>query len=210
MKFGAYIPFSLVDYPGNPAAVIFTAGCNMTCPYCHNDELSHDATISLNDILTHLEERSSILSHVVISGGEPTLHEDLPLLCKAIKALGYKIKLDTNGTNPQMLKLLIDQSLVDFLAMDIKTSPSKYHVLTSVPFKDIEDSIGIIKTFDTYEFRTTCYPEVGKDDIQEIMRNISKEHYVLQSYRKNHEHSPTPNSHTTLNDWAHDFHVPLR
>jgi len=186
---GAYIPCSFVDYPGHIASVIFLNGCNMTCPYCHNRELARDLSsrdgIELWTILTHLKKRQSTLSGVVISGGEPTCHPDLVMLLRKIKEFKYKIKLDTNGSNPKLLKMLIDQNLVDFIAMDIKSAPSKYFEICSQPFESIVQSIHYIKTLPHYEFRTTVYPTITEADIRSIYELTDGTNYILQKYRPN-------------------------
>jgi pyruvate formate lyase activating enzyme len=190
---------TLVDYPEKLACTIFLAGCNYRCPWCYNPELvlpekiGNDPKISKKDFFDFLKFRKNLLDGVVICGGEPTLNNDLPDLCKRIKSMGYLIKLDTNGSNPKMLKNLIDKKLIGYVAMDIKAPKEKYaqaiglkkHSLNRL-LKDIEESISILKqgTVD-YEFRTTMIPKLlGKEDIIEIARWIGPaKKYCLQNFQ---------------------------
>lgn len=158
---------SLLDYPGKVACTVFIAGCNMRCPFCHNAPLvlapSESETIGEKDLLSFLKKRKNLLDGVCITGGEPTLRRELPGLMRSIKDLGYAVKLDTNGTNPDMLRALIDGALVDYIAMDIKNSPSKYPGTVGVPDFDITPVLRSAELlielggggFD-YEFRTTA------------------------------------------------------
>lgn len=166
---------SLIDYPEKISAIIFTQGCNFSCPYCHNPELINTKCkmknaksrvnsliqtkgIKAEHIIEFLDSRKGKLDGVVITGGEPTLHFDLPELIKEIKDLGFCVKLDTNGTNPKMLKKLIDKKLIDYIAMDIKAPIEKYEkiVCAKVNTEGILKSVEIIKNSDIdYEFRTT-------------------------------------------------------
>ncbi len=154
---------TLLDYPGRVAATIFTFGCNFRCPYCHNMNLvepEHKPEIfSKEEIMSFLKKRAGILEGVCITGGEPTIDPELVELVREIKELGYCVKLDTNGTNPVMLEELIEEELIDYAAMDIKTGFSDYERVAGVSHPDIESisrSIRLLikgKLF--YEFRTT-------------------------------------------------------
>lgn len=181
MKIGGLQRFSLLDYPEHISAIIFTKGCNFRCGFCYNPMLVWPNTASEvkdipakgnslksgtekgqysneDDLFRFLETRVGKLDGVVITGGEPTIHADLPKFIKKIKALGFKIKLDTNGTNPEMLNDLINKKLLDYIAMDIKSSKEAYEkaVGTKVNFKNIEKSVKIIRESGLpYEFRTT-------------------------------------------------------
>ena len=130
---------SLLDYPGKIACTLFLGGCNFRCPYCHNGSLvlteRMGESISVEDFLAFLDSRVGRLQGVCVSGGEPTLQADLPLLLAEIKARGFLVKLDTNGTNPEMLLGLINDGLVDYVAMDIKNSPEKYPQTVPLPLK---------------------------------------------------------------------------
>lgn len=137
MKIGGVRPCSLIDYPGSPAVVIFTAGCTFRCWYCHNPQLvlpeylNHD--ITADELWTFLQRRRAVLDAVVITGGEPTFHRDLPSYITNIRRLGYRVKLDTNGSNPAMLENLIARACVDHLAMDVKAPLERYADITGVP-----------------------------------------------------------------------------
>lgn len=148
MNIASFLGTSFIDYPGNISLVIFTKGCNMNCPYCHNKNLETKfELINEKIIFDLLIKRKNLIDAVTISGGEPTLQSDLYGFCFAIKEMGYKIKLDTNGTNPKILKDLIDNKLVDYIAMDIKTSPDKYNELCGKSFDSIKNSIKLIQSF---------------------------------------------------------------
>lgn len=160
MKIGGIQKFSTVDYPGYTVASIFTIGCNMRCGYCHNPELvlpeQYVGEIPEHEILEFLATRVGLLDGVAISGGEPTMHDDLPVFIRRVRDMGFRVKLDTNGTNPAMLRELIADGLVDFIAMDIKGPLEKYLAIAARPvdIADIQESIRLIKTID-HEFRTT-------------------------------------------------------
>ena len=191
MKIGTIQKFSLIDYPGKISAVIGTQGCNMRCFWCHNCYLiPHDCSPELqpieeDDFFKFLNERVNFLDAVVISGGEPTLHADLLEFCEKIKALGFYVKLDTNGTNLAMLRELIDAGLLDYVAMDIKTDAEQYDKLCGerIEMDAILASINILLSADIpYEFRTTCVkPFVCRDNIEDLAKMISgAELYYLQ------------------------------
>lgn len=194
MIFGGLQKTTLVDYPGKVAATVFTVGCNFRCPYCHNPELvlpeliQKQPQISEDEVLSFLKERQGLLEGLCITGGEPTLHPDLISFLEKVKSLGYAIKLDSNGSNPQVLQEIIEKKLVDYLAMDVKTSLEKYHLVTlgAVPLENIQKSISLIKNSGLdYEFRTTIAPEiVSEDDIFKIVDLIKPAHaYFFQTFK---------------------------
>lgn len=160
VQIGGIQKFSTVDYPGYTVASIFTIGCNMRCGYCHNPELvlpeQYVGAIPEEDIFEFLETRRGLLDGVAISGGEPTMQRDLPEFIRRCKTMGFLVKLDTNGTNPAMLRELLADGLVDFIAMDIKGPLSKYSQIAARPvdLDAIRQSVEVIKTID-HEFRTT-------------------------------------------------------
>jgi pyruvate formate lyase activating enzyme len=165
---------SLIDYPGRVACTLFTFGCNFRCPYCHNPELVVDdgtPPVPEGEVLRFLEERKGFLDGVCITGGEPTLHNDLPDFIRRVKGLGYSVKLDTNGTNPEMLRGLIVEKLVDYIAMDVKAPLEKYEsvVRVKVDASKIAESVEIVRAFPEHEFRTTVVPELlRREDIVAI------------------------------------------
>ena len=156
---------SLLDYEDKVSVVLFSKACNMRCPFCHNGDsvLNAQEELNFDDILAFLKTRVGLVDAVVFSGGEPTLEPDLEVKIKAVKSLGFLIKLDTNGTNPVLLEKLIDEGLIDYVAMDIKNSPSLYarsSGVTNINLDNIRKSISIImKKAPDYEFRTTLVKE---------------------------------------------------
>ena len=192
MIFGGLHKTSVIDYPGKVSCVLFLSGCNFDCPYCHNPELvkSHFSRIPVLDeraFFGFLEERIGFLDGVVISGGEPTLHKGLISVCERIKRMGYPVKLDTNGSRPKVIKQLILEGLVDYIAMDIKTDPLLYplHIVKDYTLDDILSSIWtIMESGLAYEFRTTCAkPIIDPQIIAEIAKTIKGAMlYVLQRF----------------------------
>jgi len=199
MKICALQKTTLIDYPGHVAATVFTAGCNFRCPWCYSKELvlpeliAAQPVIPPEEILEFLKGKQGLLEGVVLCGGEPTLHSDLPEFIKKIKDLGFLVKLDSNGSNPKMLKDLIDQKLVDYVAMDIKLPKERYSLVFGgkLSVEDIEESIRILKNSDIdFEFRTTVAPEVHTPgDLGEMAHWIGQEvpgrppKYFLQNFR---------------------------
>ncbi len=166
---------TLLDYPGRVACTVFLQGCNFRCPFCHNSGLlgaAQEDTIPAQELLDFLRKRSGMLDGVCITGGEPTLQADLPQLLKQIKELGYAIKLDTNGSRPAMLKALVQDGLVDYVAMDIKNCPDRYGEtigLAQMP-GEIEESITfLMEGAVDYEFRTTVVDEFHDEPAIEAM-----------------------------------------
>jgi len=192
MIFGGLQKNSLIDFPGKVSCVLFLNGCNFDCPYCHNPDLLNnnpDQAESLNEerFFDFLATRKGLLDGVVISGGEPTLHDELPRLCRKIKGMGFALKLDTNGSRPQRIQEIIDQQLVDYIAMDIKTEPYCYELCAKKDFDStrvLASARVIMESNLPYEFRTTC---VHKIIDEEKINNISREIkgaklYALQKY----------------------------
>ncbi len=175
MDFVGIDKFSILDYEDKISCVLFCKPCNFRCPFCHNGTtvLEADTTIPFQDILDFLKTRKGLIDAVVVSGGEPTLMPDLMEKVKALKDLGFLIKLDTNGTNPQIIKELYEEHLIDYVAMDIKNSFEKYPLTTGTKCVDIEkikQSINyLISSGVDYEFRTTLIDEFHtEEDIVEI------------------------------------------
>lgn len=189
MKIGGIQKLSLIDYPHMLSAVLFTIGCNFRCPFCHNPTLvipeKYAQSIDVDGIFKFLEERKKYINGVVITGGEPTLYPDLPEFIKKIKGMGYAVKLDTNGSNPEMLERLIDEKLVDYVAMDIKAPLERYSELTNtdVDIEKIKKSIEILKKSKVkYEFRTTVAPNLTFEDIEKICGEVGGAEYYLQQF----------------------------
>ena len=184
---------SLVDFDGKVASTVFTATCNFRCPFCHNSPLVNDVKnltpISQEEILDYFSKRKGVLDGVCITGGEPTLQKDLPDFCAKIKALNLAVKVDTNGTNPDMVKLLFDQGLVDYFAMDIKNSKENYASIigfNSYDTRNVEKTVDfLISSGADYEFRTTLVNEFHtKTDMENIGRWIKgAKNYALQKFK---------------------------
>ncbi len=196
MYIGGFQKNSLIDFPETIACILYTQGCNLICPYCHNPDLIASPQkeagnlYNVSDIFKFLEKRKGLIEGVVISGGEPTLQKDLLLYCQRIKQMGYKLKLDSNGTRPQVLADLIKNKLVDFISMDIKTSIENYHLVLPQKFdrkKIVESTQILMHSAPAYEFRTTCSrPFVSKkimDDIGKMIKGAST--YILQKCSRN-------------------------
>lgn len=192
MKIAGIQKNSMLDFPGKISAVVFTQGCNMNCGYCHNRRLIGPSTqqecIELVEVMAFLEKRRGLLDGVVISGGEPTLQKDLIPFLENVRGLGYLIKLDTNGTNPELLRALILSRLLDYIAMDIKAPLCKYRQVccSGVDTEKLQQSIDLLKEgWVDYEFRTTYTPELSDEDLVDITRTIrGASRYVLQQYRE--------------------------
>ncbi len=191
MIIGGFQKFSMIDYPEKLAAIVFTKGCNFKCPYCHNPELNDIGTtedlINENDILEFLKTRQAKLDAVVISGGEPTLQKNLISFAKKIKDLGFLLKLDTNGTKPDIIEKLIQENLLDYIAMDIKTTHENYYLFTKneLNIKYITSSINlIINSNVNYEFRTTIIKSLLHfEDFKKIGIMLDgAEKYYLQKF----------------------------
>lgn len=187
-------PLSCNDYPKEISYVIFLGGCNFKCPFCHNSSIvTFENKLSLENVLNDLESRKKLIKAVVITGGEPTIHvNDLIDLLQTIKTLGFKIKLDTNGSNPKLLEKIIKLKLIDYIAMDIKNTFDKYNETSGIKvnIEDIKKSINLIESSKiNYEFRTTINKTMhNKKDIEEIKTYFkNSKRYFLQNYQHNKE-----------------------
>lgn len=202
MVFHGFKKVTLIDYPDKIACTLFTYGCNLRCPYCHNPELviyesDHSDTITDQEIIYFLQNRQEKLDGVVFTGGEPLIHtkELIPLLNK-IKKLGFLIKIDTNGTFPAQLKSLIDDNLVQFVAMDFKCGPKKYPSLGADKdaFNKIRQTLKLLVNSGVdYEIRTTVVPGLHDEAEMEEMMNYltSVKKYVIQNFVPNGTIDPT-------------------
>lgn len=196
MVIGGFQPFTLSDFPGRPAAIVFTQGCNFRCPFCHNGALipmksPTRCLIAVDSVLSTLAMRRGRLGGLVITGGEPTLQEGLADFIREVRSMGFSIKLDTNGSRPWILRRLINEGLVDLVAMDIKATPERYRFLSGRPvdFDLIAESIDLIaKSPVEHLFRTTFVKALlNKDDIAAIRRLIpGKSRYIIQPFRPEH------------------------
>ena len=188
MKLGGLIKFTLIDFPGRPAAVVFTQGCNFRCRYCHNPELVYphmfSAPMPEEELFSFLKRRQGTLEGVVITGGEPTLHEDILDFTAKIKNMGFAVKWDTNGTRPDVLREAYARKLLDYVAMDLKAPLEKYAVITGVDFNPaiLKESMKLItQSGIPYQFRTTYDKEVlTDDDIAAIRALTDEKHYRVQ------------------------------
>lgn len=184
MRLGGWQKTTMIDYPGRVATTVFTIGCNFQCPFCHNRELvqekwfakSHWQEVNLEEFWQFLDKRKGILDGVCITGGEPTLQPDLKEFCQKIKAKGYLVKVDTNGSNPTVVKDLIEPKAVDMLAMDLKNSFEEYPRANGVKM-DIERiklTAQLIKASGLeYEFRTTVVPGIQtEEDLEQMAKEI--------------------------------------
>ncbi len=191
MNIGGLQKVSLIDYPEKICAVLFTQGCNFRCPFCHNPELVdpalyHDC-IPEEEIFSFLEKRRGILDAISISGGEPTIQPDLFDFIERVKSMNYLVKIDTNGSLPEVLKKLIDRGLVDYIAMDVKAPLKRYPEITKSNIKPsrIKQSIKMIMDSGIeYEFRTTVVKSLlNKNDLRKIVGTIKDaRRYVLQKF----------------------------
>ena len=196
LKIGGLNKTTLLDYPERVAATIFTVGCNLRCPFCHNSDLicdrdfPHVDLIAESEIFDFLRNRKNVLSGLCISGGEPTLQPDLAEFIRQVKKLGYSVKLDTNGLQPDVISDLLRDELVDYIAMDVKSSKDGYRLISGLECLDlskIEASVDIIKQASIdYEFRTTVVREFhSADELAAIGRWLDGSTWFLQGFEDN-------------------------
>lgn len=195
IKICGFQKLTTLDFPDRLAATIFTGGCNLRCPFCHNASLvlRSPEVLCEDDILSYLEKRQGVLDGVCITGGEPLLQSGIDELIKKIKTMGYLIKLDTNGAFPELLSELLDQNIIDYVAMDLKNSPKKYPLTCGLEGKNPDDffapfkkSISILMSGKIdYEFRTTITPELHTlTDIEEMGAEIKgAKRWFLQCFK---------------------------
>lgn len=188
-------PFTMLDFPDRTAAIVWFAGCNMRCAYCHNPQIvkGKSGRKSAEDIMRFLEKRRGLLDGVVLSGGEATLYKDIIIFARSVKEMGYAIKLDTNGTRPKIIRQMLEEKLLDFIALDYKAPPSKTKTVTGVnlhaPFEEtLEMLCG--QTQVPFEVRTTVHTSLmNEDHILEIANDLGtkgyKGTYHVQNYINN-------------------------
>ncbi len=196
MRIAHFLGLSLIDYPGVVAAVVWTVGCNLRCPFCYNPELvlpERAGTIEPLDpggVLASLAERAGFIQGVTITGGEPTVQGDLVDFITEVKKLRLQVKLDTNGTNPEVLEELLGKALVDYVALDVKAPFGRYAELAGLPRGEAADVVARVKRSlevvrelaPAYELRTTLAPGLTADDVREIRRAIGDAPYFLQRF----------------------------
>jgi pyruvate formate lyase activating enzyme len=211
MLIGGFVPFSLIDYPPHTACVVFTQGCNFRCPYCHNPELLVKGAghrFLLKPFFDFLAERRGKLDAVVVTGGEPTLQEDLPEFLERIEGLGFAVKLDTNGTNPGVLKSLLERKLVEAVAMDVKAPLARYAEATGgegdgAAVEAVRKSIRLLlKSKIEYEFRTTVVKELLSPGdvlaVGELVKGAAR--FALQRFVPAKTHDPRFANATSFTD----------
>jgi len=183
---GSYVSTSFIDWPGHVVAVVFTKGCNWRCPFCHNGPLALGIAEELDGeaVLDDVARRASFLDGVAVSGGEPTIHDSLPSLLRCIKRAGLAVKLDTNGSDPSAIGELLDEGLVDAVAMDIKGPWDKYERFTgvAVDVKLVKRSVELLKSSSIdVEFRTTYVPHLmDEEDLRTVRRQVEPGRWVIQ------------------------------
>ena len=194
-----FLPSSMLDWPGKICTVVFLAGCNFRCPYCHNPELVEAgegaAELAWEDLAFYLRSRSGWVDGVSITGGEPTIHADLPLLCERLREMGMLVKVDTNGSRPRLLRGVLERGLADFVAMDLKTSLEKYPLVARRPVDPgwIEESIGVVMASGVeHEFRCTVVPGlVGLEDLASLAELVEGgRKLVLQQFHSENTLDP--------------------
>lgn len=183
---------TLLDFPGKTACTVFLNGCNFRCPFCHNFALAKglaEPLMEAQELLCFLESRKGLLDGVAFTGGEPLMQRELPDLIRKIKAMGYAVKLDTNGCFPDRLKELVEEGLLDYVAMDVKNAPRRYGETVGflkLETDRIEESIAFLKEGRVdYEFRTTVvHPLHGKEELAEVAQWLQgAKRYYLQQFR---------------------------
>ncbi len=209
MKIGYVQKTSFIDYPGKISAVVFTQGCNFRCPYCHNPELvdpdQYTRPLELDDIYSYLEKRRGKLDGVVITGGEPSVQKGLVTFMGKVKSMGYPIKLDTNGSRPNVIKECMRKNLVDYIAMDIKAPWDKYSIAAGslIDIKHIRESVSVIMSSGIpYEFRTTIENSLlNEQDVLNIGEMVQGARlYVLQRFVSSKHLDKTFVGRTSLTD----------
>lgn len=204
-------PFTQLDFPGRLACIVFTAGCNLRCGYCHNPEFVlpekiaklKNSFVKEDALFTFLEKRKGLLDGVVISGGEPTLAPDLLSVMERIKNMGFLVKLDTNGMRPEVIEQALQQNLVDYIAMDVKTSLATYATVGCLQSESIAQSIDMIKHSGVeYEFRSTLMKEIHTPEVLEEMAELlsGSSQLFLQQFRPGHTLDPSYAEYTSFSE----------
>ncbi len=218
MKIAGLQKLTLIDYPGHLACTVFLPGCNFRCPWCYSrelvlpEEIEKQPIIPEKEFFDFLKERIGLLQGVVVCGGEPTIFQDIPEFMEKIKKMGYLTKLDTNGSNPEIIEELINKNLVDYIAMDVKLPKEKYSMIFKgkISVDDIQKSINLLKEGRVdYEFRTTVVPTIHeKEDILAIVQWIKPaRRYFLQNFRAEKTIDP---SFEKIKPYSRDFLLELQ
>ena len=184
-------PFTMLDFPEKCAAIIWFSGCNMRCSYCHNPQIvKGKGTSNIEHVLEFLKKRAGLLDGVVLSGGEATIYPDLPAFVREVKAMGYAIKLDTNGTRPDIVQDFLDHELLDYVALDYKAPPEKFKAVTGIhKFINFEKTLGLLCEQKTvpFEIRTTVHTALmNENDVTTIMNNLEQRKYTGTYYVQNY------------------------
>lgn len=190
-------PFTMLDFPGKVAAIIWFAGCNMRCPYCHNPDIvkGKSGKLSQQSVLSFLKDRFRLLDAIVLSGGEATLYRGLAPFVREVRAMGYAIKLDTNGTRPQVIKQLLNENLVDYIALDYKAPSQKFKAITGIKnISSFEETLDLLCNQEKIEIeiRTTVHTNLlNEEDIDTIAKDLQQRgyrgKYYVQNYRTPHQ-----------------------
>ncbi len=212
------VPLSLVDVPNNPAITVFTRGCNLRCPYCHNPELVRRSMTApswdRDRFDDFLRKRRAVIQYIAVTGGEPTLHPGLPAFLDHVRSLGFRVKLDTNGSRPAVVQHLLEAGFINYIAMDVKTWWDHYDRVGApegVPFRE---TAKIIQTLaPDYEFRTTVAPGiVGWEDLRALAQDLmGSRRYVLQQFVSHNAlldsawAAVPPYPDAIVRAWAHDL-----
>jgi len=183
-------PFTLLDFPEHTACIIWFSGCNMRCGYCHNPQIvKGKGRGDINQVLDFLEKRKGLLDGVVLSGGEASIYAGLPDFAREVKKMGYAIKLDTNGTRPDIIKEFLEESLLDYVALDYKAPPEKFKKVTGInKFKDFEKTLELLCYQDKipFEIRTTVHTDLmDEDDVSAIIHDLENKNYSGTFYIQN-------------------------
>lgn len=185
-------PFTMLDFPDKAACIIWFSGCNMRCPYCHNPDIVRaggKGRMSIDDVFDFLKKREGLLDGVVLSGGEATLYPDIIDFARQIKAMGFAVKLDTNGTRPKIVKQLVEENLVDYIALDYKAPRAKIKEVTSIDkFDEFEETVSFLcgQNKTPFEVRTTVHTDLlNEGDILEIAEDLKDKHYTGTYYVQN-------------------------
>jgi len=213
MYFSGWIKTSCIDYKDKIASVVFTKSCNMNCKYCHNKSMiagDDNGSYHEDEIIKYLEKRIGLLDGVVVSGGEPTIAKGLIPFLNKVKEMGYLVKIDTNGSQPGVIRELIEEGLVDYFAMDIKAPRCKYKDISGLSFERVEQSIELLRSFGNYEFRTTVYPQIDEKDLNTLCREYSRDSYYLQQYKPIDESGLEPYDDQILVELKNRYPIKLR